>query len=351
MKFSSVIHTFKEARYLRSLILRYGDSLARGNYLLFDNFRSLALDSKKSTAEKFFSNKTTTPMKARLIRLLNKICFFKNTNKNTSAEYEALYSANNFDAVREVKLFSFKRKKILIICTDKKEAEAQLSLYNALSLAYPLPQVEKKEIYQNSLEISMVDILPVPDEGQAVEAIVGATMRAVPDGKPAASRTVREWISYCYENEDMNRLLQELTQDIDTDLLDAPLPFSLQHGDLSRENLLYGTVDGKTDFWWIDWEHMEERPFFYDLFFYIVHSAMHFHAPTLSCYQRGEWDALLAEAFSHFHLSFSPNHKKDYLLIFMIGFLKERVCAFGRIEALKSYVAFIKKHFGEENEA
>lgn len=351
MQLNSIIYTFKEACYMRSLVRRYGDSLAPGNYLLFENFRFLSLDSQKNSAEKFFGNKSTSPKKAKFIRWLNKTQFFRNAKKNTSAEYEALYSANNFDAVREVKLFSFKRKKILIVCTSAEEAEAQLSLYDTLSFAYPLPRVDKKGLYPNSLEISMVESHPLPDERLAVEAIAGATMRAVPDGKVSASQTVKEWIAFSYENQEMNDILQEMASGINPALLDLSLPFSIQHGDLSRENLLYGTTEGKTDFWWIDWEHKEERPFFYDLFFYIVHSAMHFGANTLTCYLRGDWDALLKQAFSHFQLSFSPNHKKDYLLVFMIGFLKERVCAFHRIEALRYFRDFIKKHFGDENEA
>ena len=127
-------------------------------------------------------------------------------------------------------------------------------------------------------------------------------------------------------------------------MMDIAIPLSLQHGDLSKDNLLYGECDGKKDFWWIDWEHADERVFFYDYFFYITNSAIYYDTLAYEHYMSGEADEDLKCFFDHFGLKYTPERKKDYFLIFSVVFLKERVCDTGRLETLKTYCNFINTH-------
>ena len=152
-----------------------------------------------------------------------------------------------------------------------------------------------------------------------------------------------EITDFSYSAEE-NELLEGIRSKISKVALLEELPFSVQHGDISKENLLYGEADGKTDFWWIDWEHARERVFFYDLFFYIVNSAFYYNTAAYDLYMGGEADEMLKEFFNHFGVNFDPNKRKDYLLIYMIDFLKERVCAFSRVSALKEYCEFLEAH-------
>ena len=55
--------------------------------------------------------------------------------------------------------------------------------------------------------------------------------------------------------------------------------------------------EGKRDFWWIDWEHAGERIFFYDYFFYILHSALYFGREPFEAYLGGEGDEELSALF------------------------------------------------------
>ncbi len=350
MKIRSVINLAKEIFYLRSLITRYGDSLARGRYWLFDNFRSLALDEQRADAVAFWGNGGSSENRKRIIKWLNLSGCFCNHKKNTTAEYEAIYSANNYDKVREIKLFSFKKKKILTVCTSETEAKAQLKLYNELSLAFCMPKVVKSGKYPGALEVSMVDKRPFPGDSDALNAILRSVENFQISTGSLKRETVKNLIAYSYEDAEIQTILRSIVDSISPAVLHCQIPLCVQHGDLSKDNLIYGEAEGKIDFWWIDWEHMGERPFFYDYFFYIVNSAVYFDTKALDYYMSEAADVALVQSFSHFGFDFSPKNKKDYLLIFMIVFLKERVCAYGRIEAMRMYQNFIKNFLENKDE-
>ena len=346
MKLKAVADIIREISYLRSIIKRYGGSLENGRYHLFDSFRAMSVIESGERAFAYFGRAKAGPKKVRVARALNKIGYFKNKTK-TTAEYEALYSANNYDKVREVKLFSFKRGKILTLCTGQSEAEKQLSQYEALSHAYDMPRVEKKERYENSFEISMIDLKPIPSDLDALKTILECTVKFNPSTENLDRTPAKKLIEFSYENGETNTMLKSIAERIDPSVLEREIPLCMQHGDLSKDNLMYGTADEKTGFWWIDWEHAEERVFFYDLFFYIINSAIYYDTKAFDCYIKGEADDALKKAFAHFGLQYSPENKKDWLFVFMIVFLKERVCDLGRTEALKTYCRFIQERFGE----
>ena len=89
---------------------------------------------------------------------------------------------------------------------------------------------------------------------------------------------------------------------------------------------------------------MRERIFFYDYFFYIINSAIYYDTKAYECYMSGEADENLKDLFSHFGLEFDSKKRRDYFLLFAVAFLKERVCDFGRVAALKTYCDFIESH-------
>lgn len=343
----TLLSVLKEITYLRSIIKCYGGSLEQGRYHLFDNFRSMCLVGSKDKAAIYFDREKSTPKKVSIVKKLNKLGYYKNSNKKTTAEYEAFYSANNFDRIREVKLFSFKRGKILTLCTSQNEAEKQLSQYNTFSSAYNMPKVAGKDRYPNSFEISMIDIKPLPNDLEALSTILDCTEKYNPSIDGLERKSAKELIDFSYENQEMNSLLKLIADKINPNVLEYEIPLCMQHGDISKDNLIYGEADGKTGFWWIDWEHVDKRTFFYDFFFYIINSAMYFDTKSLDCYMNGDADNVLQKTFSHFGLEFTPESRKDWLLVFMIEFLKERVCDFGRVEALKKYCEFVEEHFGE----
>ena len=83
---------------------------------------------------------------------------------------------------------------------------------------------------------------------------------------------------------------------------------------------------------------------FYDLFFYIINSAIYGDRDAYDVYMSGQADEEMKKLFSHFGLNFDNKMRKDYFLMFSVVFLKERVCDFARVEALKRYFEFIINH-------
>lgn len=346
MKLHTVLSVLKQITYLKSIVKDYGDSLAQGKYYLFDIFRAMSLnepDTLKSSS-RYFNMTGVDPNKARVAAILNKTGYFTNKNKKTKGDYVAFYTANNYDLQREVKLFSFENKKILTICTSQTEMEKQLQQFRAFGACYNMPQVLKCNRYPNSLELSMVDLLTPPEEYFALKNIAESTVQ----GKSLSATDLKslkgyELVSFNYENEKINDILKKIVSEIDKSVLESNIFLSTQHGDLSKDNLIYGTSNDKTDFWYIDWEHASERIFFYDYFFYMINSALYYDDSAFKCYMKGESDDILTSFFKQFDLEFNPEFKKDYFLLFTVVFLKERVCDFGRTEALEMYYDFIKK--------
>lgn len=344
VRIKTLIRYLKEVSYLRSVLIRYGDSLAQGKYCLFDNFRSMSLATspQKEKAEVYFG-KASGSKRGSITKFLNRINYYQNKNKKSTEEYTALYSANNYNKQREVKLFSFENKKILTICIDAQETENQLEQYRSFRKAYPMPTVIKSNRYPNALEISMVKKKEFPGDAVALNSILEATQAYASFDEDCNITTAQKLTAFSYENPRINELLTSLKSMIRKDALTMEFPLCVQHGDLSKENLIFGEADGETAFWWIDWEHARKRMFLYDFFFYILNSAMYYDRKAYDCYISGKSDTVLETFFSHFGLVYDSQRKYDYFLIFAVEFLKERVCDLGRIAALEAYCKLIEE--------
>lgn len=357
MNIKTIIKILRETKYIRSVLKKYGDSLVCGIYYQHKSFRALSLDEPeiRERARIYFDKGGSGKRMQSVAKALNKIHFFKNKNKRSSEEYEGFYSANNYDKIREIKLFSFKRNKILTICTSPDEMQKQIDQYKIFGSAYNMPSVKKNNKYGNSFEISMIDLKKYIGERFAFENIIRSTIAYNPCPKELILTSVKDLTAFSCKNEEQRFYMTKLVEKIDPSLMDMTIPSCIQHGDLSKDNLLYGECDGKVDFWWIDWEHAGNRVFFYDLFFYMVNSALFGDSVALNHYVNGDIDKEMSDYFSHFGLVYDKKYRFDYLLIFMIPFLVERVCPNATTTALKQYYEIIEIigvcKEGEKNEA
>ena len=347
MKIKTILGILKEFRYLQSILKHYSDSLVAGKYYLHDNFHTMALKDPEvmEKVQQNFRKSTTNSRVKSLIHAFNKIGFFFNRNRDSVGEYDAFYIANNYDEIRELKLFSFKNNRMLTVCTSQSSMEEQLHLYERLSNSYNMPAVKKYDRYTNALEVSMVQWRPFPGDEHALYAIVQSVMRFRIANKKLHSCSGKDLIAFSYNNGEMNELLGSLVKKIDKNILDLQIPLCLQHGDLSKENLIYGEAEGKCAFWWIDWEHVGERVFFYDFFFYIINAAYYGDKTAYECYMGEKCNVILEEFFELFGLIFDKAKKRDYFLLFTVVFFKERLCEKGELQGLKAYIDFLD---GEE---
>lgn len=338
---------FSEICYFKRLLNRYAEFLLPGRYSLYPTLRAIVADNpaSKEKAKPYFDKKTSVSKSAKLILKANQLGFFRNKKGGDLEKFEAIYSANNYDAVREIKLFSFERKEILTVCTCAEACQRQLQEYAALHEFFGMPRVSGYDALDNAYKICMVTLVPRISDVCALENIsqcISAYGAAHPAKK--ADVSVSQLMEFSYACSEFNDLLNKLAQKCDLDGIPAEVPLCFQHGDLSRDNLIYGDSDGKTDFWWIDFEHAGARVFFYDYFFYILNTALYYSdTSALDAYFTGVCDEHLKAFFSQFGWQYDPALRKDYFMIFAIAFLKERVCDLGNLAALRMYCDFINK--------
>ena len=337
----------RELFYFRKLINKYGNSLLPGQYYLFPDMRAIAADRPETIerANAYFAKKRPSSKLTRLIGKLNQVGFYCNKNRNSEGVYEAVYSANNYDKIREIKLFSFQKQQILTICTSEVACEAQLEEYARWHKWFAMPPVTAQQQYDHAYIIAMVNLLPRPAETEALEHIAQCICNYSKDNPESVKKAPAQQLARFSYSEEMNDLLNALAKKISPEVMALDIPLCLQHGDLSRDNLIYGICDSQTGFWWIDWEHAKQRPFFYDYFFYILNTAVYFSDfEGLQAYLSGCCDCHLEALFSQLGMPYDPAFRKDYFLLFAIVFLKERVCDPGNQAALAMYVDFFNKH-------
>ncbi len=346
MRINEIKIVLSQLYFLKKTLKKYRKVLKKGNYYMFLTMRAMTLNEQTSMnkAKRYFDKKVPNSVRTSLVHYLNELGFYKNRAGSDNG-YDAFYVANNYDKTREIKLFSFDRRKILTICANSTDFKNQTDWYEKMHTSYNMPRIEKSPLFDNSYEISMIDVKPRPDEIYALSNILSSTMENNREKVGTLDKaSVSEFLFLEYENDEMNQILQGICSKISPDALDLDISLCEQHGDLSRDNLLYGTSDEKTCFWWIDWEHLKERPFFYDYFFYILNTAMYFHDKTaLHAYFNGDNNEELKKCFGFFGTEFSCDRLKDYFLIFAVVFLKERVCDKGNLYALKMYYDFINE--------
>ncbi len=343
MKLKTLRNILSNINYPKSVLRKFKNYLLPGRYLIFNNLRSLSLDDKDvfAKASKYFARGSSN-RNIIIARFLNYICYYRINSNSSTKQYEAIYIANNYDKVREIKLFSFQRKRILVICANSQDYTKQFNLYTILSPSYNLPPIYPTEL-SDSYETAMIELASRPHDRLALKEILQSHTNNATKEQRSHSLKVQELISFNYSHE-INAVLDTIVTKIDKSLLSIDIPIISQHGDLSRDNLLYGNLGDTSGFWWIDWEHIDERIFLYDFFFYIVNSCMYYTDEAMKSYLNGELDKELETYFLNFGLEFNQNMKKDYLLIFMLVFLKERVCQYGYINVLNSYYKLIESY-------
>lgn len=347
MNLKKLKQTLHEIRYFKKIIKKYGDFLLQGRYRLFPSLRAIVNDNAQSVekAKPYFEKNKGASKTASLINKINKTNYYFNKRKCALGKYEAVYSANNYDKVREIKLFSFAQKEILTVCTDKKTCGKQILQYETLHNYFGMPRVDKFDEIENAYKISMVEVLTRPSDDDALKDIIECTLKVREENYANLKRkTVSEILNFDSESEEAREMLSELASKLTPDMLGAELPTCFQHGDLSRDNLIYGKCEDVTGFWWIDWEHARDRVFFYDYFFYVLNTAMYFSDKSaLNSYLSGKYDDCLTNWFEQFGITYDASCRKEYFIVFAIDFLKQRVSALGNIKALKNYCDFIKE--------
>ncbi len=344
MHLKTIKRYFTQIRFVKKTFKKYKNLLCKGKYNLQPCMRVVLLneDWVKDEGEKYFGGMTCSKTSTRVAKLVNKFFGLRN-NKAKKNLYQAIYIANNYDKKREIKLFSFNQKEILTICIDKQSCDKQISQYETLHEFFVMPKVSQYDEIEHAYKVSMIDVLPRPSDDEAIKNIVDCMMKYRKQNDSNVI-SISEILNFNDENEEAKKMLLEIASYLTPNILDKKIATCLQHGDLSRDNLIYGTCEESTGFWWIDWEHARERIFFYDFFFYMLNTAIYFEDKNaLNSYLSGKYDKNMFDWFKQFGSEYDGKYIKDYFIVFAIDFLKQRVCPLNNIRILKSYCDFIKE--------
>lgn len=339
MKIVSLFRFLFHLSYVKRQFKRCKNHLAPGRYVLLPCMRAFSMDERGvlDFAEKYFPEKNHSRIKLAIVSILNRVGVF--TNKKWGGKYQALYIANNYDKVREMKLFSFWEKKILTICASSTSFEKELDQFERLSATYNMPSVVPSLNCENSYEIDMIELLPKPNALSALRNIADAH-KGTAVVEESESATFAQILDVAKNNTVYVSIAHAVAEKLSPNSLDAVFPFRIQHGDLSQDNLFYGSCKGEEGYWWIDWEHEDLRLFFYDFYFYILNSAYCSHdLSPLHTYLRGECDDTLAEWFSLVGMRYCDKQREEYLWVYFLSFLNERVHA---IDVAQKYFSFLE---------
>lgn len=351
MRISSIVRRIEQISYVYKTFHELSPYMQRGQYCLQDNMRSLIRKEDVNKYSIYFRKEPKGKCDRLLIRLLNTGAIFTANGKYVPCDemYGALYIANNYDEIREVKLLDVVNEKVKVFFVDKKSKEEFIELNYYLSEICHMPKIHSKKERNNGLTLSLIKRMNFPKESGAIEDICNTHVRMLYNvGKCPVfeKRYCGTYASKARIGAEAKELIEELLQHIPQKLCDIQYTTCLQHGDLSADNMIYGKADGYEGYWWIDWEHLQERVFFYDVFFYIINTAVmdQNYVPTEE-FLAGCYDKCLMKLFETAGHEYVAVERKQLFLLFVIDFIKERLGKSGHQKAVAQYREYLEKYF------
>lgn len=327
--------------------------MQKGDYCFQDNMRSLIRKGEEDKYSKYFRREPKGFCDRLLIKAVNTVSLFSNRKgfQNCDNSYGALYVANNYDKVREVKLMDENNKKVKVFFVSEKSKEDYLNLYNMLSDVYHMPKLHHDSLQlDNSLCISLIDKMKPTSEYDVIKDICASHIRLLKKDQEKHLKKCRNLKVRKQDkpiSSEASLMIETLRSRLSSqDICSTSYLTCLQHGDLSADNIIYGKADGHECCWWIDWEHLQERVFFYDVFFYILNTAVadQNYVPTEE-FLAGCYDEYLEQLFNAAGYVYEASKRRDYFTIFAIDFVQERLWQEGIQNAIKVYKEYFDKYF------
>lgn len=246
-----------DLQFQKNFLKQHKAYLKKGVYVPHDNLRTYILKGYKLNDWLPKGKYTLKKLVKKLVaHTLYTVRVFENGNDFTS---QAVYFANtppSNHSNRDVKFFDYESKTVRTICPNKARFDKYIHNWQYFKNYFPLPDLLFADEEHFVFDERMIEKRSVPDREwiyvfQTIFDIYAAYFHTPGvDKKNVAYKC--SYITNC-DNEDCR----------------FSVTLYRQHGDLSADNFIYD-ADGKVYF--IDYEHADYYPCFYDLFFLIVHS-------------------------------------------------------------------------------
>ncbi len=348
-----IFKIIRKIKYANEVFRANKEYLMPGKYILQDSCRVFCHQKAVCREESFIhAEGYGTAVKA-IVWILNILGFFSVPSRSggrAAHHCSMIYIANNHDKIREIKLFDFVQDQVLVFPASEQAREEKKTVFHVLHNVFPMPRVaDFNDARRFSYTETLIRKAPCPEDADPFCAICQAHIRqagqltSVPDA-------LKDFMERPYDDQTQNQetadFQRELAQKVSREVMTIKDGLAIQHGDLSINNILYGSADGRRTFFWIDWEHINYRPFYYDAFFLMVNSAVCEDDDGFTkAYLAGTYDTALKNLFQAYGHSYLPEKRREYLYLFMLDFVAERLCRKVSISALSRYRKYVYKYF------
>lgn len=244
-----------DLQFQKNFLKQHKAYLKKGVYVLHDNLRTYILKGYK--LDDWLPNSKHSLKN--MIKILIARIFYSVRIRDNGTEFsaQAVYFANTPDhSNRDAKFFDYESKRLRTICPNKARFDTYIHNWQYFKNYFPLPDLLFADEEHYVFDEKMIEKRSVPDsEWQTVFQTIFDIYSAYFNTPGIDTKNVVYKCVYM-KNEKNEHSNQSIT-------------LYRQHGDLSADNFIYD-ADGKVFF--IDYEHADYYPIFYDLFFLIVHS-------------------------------------------------------------------------------
>lgn len=220
--------------YMNKMLLKYRHFIANGAYCIMPNLRTYY--RLGNYVEGFPS--FTLSKKLKLIYNIEKILPTLIISKSKRFNGTSIYFSNMPDITwADAKIFDYKSERVLTICPTQKRFETIIQNKELSAKYFPTTKVLKKDLDNYIYEEPFVKHTIVDDKNILL----------------ILQRVLDFYCDFYSEN-----------------LVKKEKTF-IQHGDLSIDNVI---LNSDNDLYFIDFDHMENLPIFYDLFYLLTNIAL-----------------------------------------------------------------------------
>lgn len=230
---------------------------------------------------------------------------------------------------KDVKIFDFEQKEVLITYRHKEIYQQKLDAYNQFRNWFPIPPIIDKNESKKMVIERYIDYKSSADwdEYDAKFIVNEVFRRYLEYFREQAQKRSADWvpaIEIAALLPSHSGFLEEVEQGISLKLAQTPLPMLPVHGDLWSTNILIDRKDSK-DIWFIDWEMAGDLYFFYDFFIFMWNEAItNKNYSYIRYYMEEDYDPYFHHAFELFGLAFDTSRKREYLNIFFLNMYLRR---------------------------
>ena len=279
---------FNRIRLAKRFLREYGRFLQDGVYYLLPNLRTYVHEDAVETCIQALSYRRWNGFRDWIVKTLGRT---RVRNSGTSRDRElqgsVLYVNNSYPAVKRVKIFDFAQRNVIVFCLSEEEFQREIFIHDAVCPFWGAPAIKQKD-YQAKMFVE--------------ELICEYPRDKIDSG-------LKDKI-YC-------DLLEKYTRYLEKEKVAGgggkkEYLRIMQHNDLSMANVICD-LEGKVHV--IDWEHVGDNVFFYDLMRLVIHEAQNEHDTwLLRQYFSGEYDQRFLRYFHAAGTVFLPSQRKRYLL-------------------------------------